>query len=179
MPNSAQSPMARVEHAVERMMFQSRWLLLPFYVGLVLGLFMLMIHFWAELIHLLGTLSQPGRSDGILIEILRLIDLSLLANLVVIVILSGYESFVSRIMAAPEERPMWMGKIDFTGLKVALMGSLAAISGIYLLEAMIGLRSENWVAIAWKLAIHLTFVISALAFAFTRKIEHGAEHATD
>lgn len=179
MANHLQSHLSRAEHLIERGMFQSRWLLLPFYVGLVVGLFVLLIHFWVELVHLIAGAAGPDSNDGVLVGVLRLIDLSLLANLLVIVILSGYESFVSRIVASPEERPMWMGKINFTGLKVALMGSLAAISGIYLLEAMIGLKAENWVAIAWKLAIHLTFVVSALAFALTHKIEHAADRETE
>ncbi|HEU0196913.1 MAG TPA: YqhA family protein, partial [Nevskiaceae bacterium] len=107
--------------------------------------------------------------------ILKLIDLSLLANLVLIVIFSGYESFVSRIESDPGERPAWMGKIDFAGLKVKLMGSLAAISGIYLLEALLNLDPSDWRGLVWKLAIHVTFVVSGVLFAFTEHVE-AASH---
>ena len=164
---------ARGERALEAVIFRSRWLLAPFYLGLVLGLVGLLVRFWMELLHLLPAITEGSESQTIL-GILNLIDLSLVANLVLIVIFSGYESFVSRIEAGESERPAWMGKVDFSGLKIKLMASLAAISGIYLLEALLNLASQSWEALAWKLGIHVTFVVSGVLFAVMDRIEAGA-----
>lgn len=174
MQSHIQRSLSRTEHAIERTIFLSRWLLVPFYIGLVVGLLVLLARFWVELKHLVATaFSEQGSAT--IFGVLSLIDLSLLANLVLIVIFSGYESFVSRIETDEKERPAWMGKIDFAGLKVKLMGSLAAISGIYLLEALLELSSETWMSLGWKLGIHLTFVVSGLLFALTERIEASAE----
>lgn len=168
--------MALLEQGLERCVFHSRWLLLPFYLGLVLALFALMVHFGGEVVHLLRDTFLGSDADADrLIAVLRLIDLALLANLMIIVILNGYESFVSRIRTHGDERPEWMGTFNLTDLKIALMGALAAISGIYLLEAMIDSQQDHWLRIVLKLAIHLTFVISAILFALAKKIEAQAE----
>lgn len=166
--------MPRVERAIERLIFRSRWLLAPFYIGLIIALVVLLVQFAFDIGHMLPTLRDPESRPTIL-AILNLVDLSLVANLVLIVIFSGYESFVSRIDTGSDKRPAWMGKIDFSGLKVKLMGSLAAISGIYLLEALLNLDSQSRSDLVWKIGIHVTFVVSGVLFALTEFIQSRAE----
>lgn len=174
MNDSSNDFAGRSERVLETVIFRSRWLLAPFYLGLVLALVILLVQFWMDLVHLLPVVAEGGESPVIL-GILNLIDLSLVANLVLIVIFSGYESFVSRIESGDAHRPAWMGKVDFSGLKIKLMASLAAISGIYLLEALLNLASQSWEALAWKLGIHFTFVVSGVLFALMDRIEASAE----
>ncbi|MDA3921764.1 MAG: TIGR00645 family protein [Salinisphaera sp.] len=163
------------ERLIENIIFRSRWLLAPFYLGLVLGLVALLIRFGLELYPLLSATLQP-ESGSIILGVLHLIDLSLVANLVLVIMFSGYESFVSRIDSASDDRPTWMGKIDFSGLKIKLMASMAAISGIYLLEALLKLPSQTTTMLAWKVGIHLTFVVSGVLFALMDWIESRAKH---
>src|ERR1700740_1326943 len=119
---------------LETFLFQSRWLMAPFYLGLVVALVALLFVFCSEIWHQLSNIAEMKAEDAILMA-LSLIDLSLAANLVLIVIFSGYENFVSRIHAgAEEDRPSWMGEVDFSGLKMKLLASIVAISTIALLR---------------------------------------------
>lgn len=170
---------SRLQRTVELVIFRSRWLLAPFYIGLIIALVVLLVQFATDMVHVIMTMSFPESRPTIL-GILNLVDLSLVANLVLIVVFSGYESFVSRIESDAAERPAWMGKIDFSGLKVKLMGSLAAISGIYLLEALLNLDTQSRADLFWKIAVHVTFVVSGVLFAVTERIEaHGDEPVSD
>lgn len=175
MSEPSPKPVFWAERWVERLIYGSRWLLAPIYIGLIAGLLVVVVRFGFELWHLLETLFRSQESATIL-GVLNLIDLSLVANLVLIVMFSGYESFVSRIDEAGADRPAWMGTIDFSGLKIKLMASLAAISGIYLLEALLNMASQTWMSLAWKLGIHLAFVLSGVLFAVMDRIEASAQH---
>ena len=120
-----------IEKAMEQVLFKSRWLLAPFYLGLVLSLVMLLAAFVAELVHGIPASLDLSHADpeNVILAVLGLIDLSLAGNLVVIVIFSGYENFVSKINTDnAEDRPSWMGTLDFSGLKMKLIGSIVAIS---------------------------------------------------
>jgi uncharacterized protein (TIGR00645 family) len=157
------------ERLLESLLFHSRWLLAPFYVGLVAALAMLLVAFVGELWHSLPGLLQ-ATPEEIILAVLALIDLSLAGNLVVIVIFSGYENFVSKIdTEGSEDRPAWMGTLDFSGLKMKLIGSIVAISAISLLRAFMTLaetgQSFDSERIKWLLLLHLTFVVSGLLFA--------------
>ena len=163
------------ERGIESVIFSSRWLLAPFYLGLIVGLVALLVRFWFEVVHLV-TASLPSSESQTILGVLNLIDLSLVANLLLIVMFAGYESFVSRIDADEAERPGWMGKIGFSGLKTKLMASLAAISGIYLLEALLNMHSQTTTVLAWKVGIHVTFVVSGVLFAMMDRITASAEH---
>ncbi len=111
-----------VERVLENGLFLSRWLMAPFYVGLVLALGMLLVVFVEEVVHAVPNILGGGAEQAILI-VLTLIDLSLAGNLVLIVIFSGYENFVSKInLEGHEDRPSWMGTLDFSGLKIKLVG---------------------------------------------------------
>ncbi|PTB19439.1 hypothetical protein C9I57_17230 [Trinickia symbiotica] len=158
-----------LEILLERILFKSRWLLAPFYIGLVLSLVMLLVAFVGDLAHVLPNLLSTGPEE-IILAVLTLIDLSLAGNLVVIVMFSGYENFVSKIdTGTSEDRPDWMGTLDFSGLKMKLIGSIVAISAISLLRAFMKLTEPGAVMdearIRWLVILHVTFVVSGLLFA--------------
>src|SRR6201989_2504810 len=135
-----------LETVLEQTLFKSRWLLAPFYLGLAVSLAMLLAAFVAELLHALPNVMRVHELDPeqVILAVLGLIDLSLAGNLVVIVIFSGYENFVSKINTGnAEDRPSWMGTLDFSGLKMKLIGSIVAISAISLLRALIAMTEED------------------------------------
>ena len=164
----AREKLSSFERMLERGLFMSRWLMAPFYVGLVVALAMLLIVFVHELVKSFPEISRAGPEEVIL-TVLDLIDLSLAGNLVLIVIFSGYENFVSKInVAGHEDRPSWMGTLDFSGLKIKLVGSIVAISAISLLRAFMTITQTNSVdqtLIFWLVILHLTFVTSGVLFA--------------
>jgi uncharacterized protein (TIGR00645 family) len=159
-----------IERILEIGLFESRWLLAPFYIGLVVSLVMLLIVFLREL---LGWLPNAMTLDAeqIILSVLTLIDLSLAGNLVLIVIFSGYENFVSKIdTRGSEDRPSWMGTLDFSGLKMKLIGSIVAISVISLLRTFVHLTEPGAALderrLMWLILLHLTFLASGVMFAF-------------
>jgi uncharacterized protein (TIGR00645 family) len=158
-----------VERLVEGVLFSSRWLLAPFYLGMVVALAMILVIFARELIGELAHIMTLNAEGGILLS-LSLIDLSLTGNLLLIVMFSGYENFVSKIhIGDHEDRPSWMGTVDFSGLKIKLIASIVAISGIALLRAFLPLGDAGAEVdshrIGWMVAIHLTFVASGVLLA--------------
>ena len=159
----------RLEMLLERGLFASRWLMAPFYVGLVVTLAALLVVFFQELLRELPNVLSMTPEDAILMA-LTLIDLSLAANLLVIVTLSGYENFVSKIdTASHEDRPDWMGTVDFSGLKMKLIASIVAISAIALLKAFLKLSEPGTVMdetrLLWLVIVHLSFVVSGVLLA--------------
>lgn len=169
-------PVARhaIERTLERGLFASRWVMAPFYVGLAIGLFVLLLKFGQELLHFITHVFVATESQVIL-GILSLIDLSLTANLVLLVIFSGYENFVSRMdLHDQSERPEWMGKIDFSGLKLKLIASIVAISAIQLLKAFMDLSSASDRDLWWMVVVHAVFVASGIILALGDWIsDHG------
>lgn len=158
-----------IEKALEKFLFASRWLLAPFYVMLVVALFGLLIKAGQETIHFIGHAFTASESD-IILGVLALVDLTLTASLVIIVIFSGYENFVSKIDAeAHKDWPEWMGKIDFTGLKLKLVSSIVAISAIQVLKAFMNVKNVSDREMMWLVGIHMIFVISGLFMALTDK----------
>lgn len=157
------------EHALGIWVFRSRWLMAPFYLGLVVALAMLLVAFVQEIVHEVTDL--PGfTSVRAIVMVLSLIDLSLAGNLLLIVIFSGYENFVSKIESVREvDRPDWMGTIDFSGMKMKLIASIVAISTVALLRAFIDLTTaEEQVddrRLAWLVGIHATMVVTGVLFA--------------
>ena len=156
------------ERVLENGLFMSRWLMAPFYVGLVLALAMLLMVFVEELVTAVPHILE-AKSEDVILTVLTLIDLSLAGNLVLIVIFSGYENFVSKIdVEGHEDRPSWMGTLDFSGLKIKLIASIVAISAISLLRAFMTLTQGTQVdevRIFWLVVLHLTFVTSGVLFA--------------
>lgn len=168
------APLVWVETFTESLLFGSRWLLAPVYIGLVVGLIIVLIKFFQELWKLaVGDAVSQGAiaatPHDIVLGVLGLLDLALLGNLILIVIFAGYENFVSKIGVAEgsEDRPLWMGHVDFSGLKIKLIGSLVAISVIELLQDFMRANEEpiDWHNEVWRVGLHLTFVISGVLFA--------------
>ncbi len=168
--------MKRIEHALEVVIFNSRWLLAPFYIGLVIGIAMLLVKFMQEFFHILPHIFDSSESEVIL-AILTLVDMSLVANLLIIIIFSGYENFVSKIdTGGHEDRPEWMGKVDFSGLKVKLIASIVAISAIELLKAFVNVSAYTTEQLAWKVGIHAVLISSGVLFALMDKIAEATAH---
>ncbi len=163
----------RLETVFERLLFQSRWLMAPFYVGLVLALAMLLVVFCKELIYYVPkafALDHGLTSNDAILAVLTLVDLSLAGNLLLIVMFSGYENFVSKLdLDGETDRPPWMGTVDFSGLKMKLIASIVAISGIQLLKFFMNIGKDgtpiDQAEALWGVVIHLTFVTSGVLLA--------------
>ncbi len=153
------------EKFVEKFMFASRWLLAPFYFGLIISLFFLLIVFIKEIIHFI--MNFTTNETEVILFILTLIDLSFAGNLLIIVIFSGYENFVSKMnINNHEDKPEWMGTVDFGGLKLKLVSSIVAISGIHLLKIFFGLENYTQNQVILFIAVHFTFVLSGVLLAY-------------
>lgn len=158
-----------LERAIERFLFSGRWLLVPLYIGLTLMLVFFSVKFFQELLHLVPRLLDMNESDLILTA-LSLADLVLVGNLLVMVTLSGYENFVSRIDSAVDGELSWLGKVDAGTLKIKVAASIVAISSIHLLKAFVKANELPNDKLMWLVIIHLTFVVSALLLAWVDKI---------
>jgi uncharacterized protein (TIGR00645 family) len=170
------------EVTLEWTLFASRWILAPLYLGMILVLVGILIVFMRELF---TELVHVGNMDAeqIIVLALSLIDLSLTSNLLLIVIFAGYENFVSKIhVGEHEDRPGWMGTVDFSNLKIKLIASIVAISAIALLRAFLPLADAgapvDQAKLRWMVMIHLTFVVSGVLLAVMDWItSHTASHA--
>ncbi|GKQ53868.1 TIGR00645 family protein [Bradyrhizobium sp. Ce-3] len=169
----------RVERRFENLLFNSRWLMAPFYFGLVISLAALLLKFCMELWHFILHVPDAKESD-IILGVLSLIDISLTGNLILIVVFSGYENFVSKI--DPEghpDWPDWMTKVDFGGLKQKLLASIVAISAIQVLKAFMNIDTVfDPSKLAWLVGVHLVFVVSAFMLAISDRWSgghHGGE----
>ena len=171
-PDAAESSGRVIERQLERLIFQSRWLLAPLYLGLVLSVLLLIVKFVRELVHIMPTVLSED-SSGVILGVLSLVDLVMIANLLMLIIFSGYENFVSRIdTGKSEDRPEWMGHVTFSDLKIKLIGSIVAISGIELLKAFMNLKAYSDGELGWKVGLHLTFVVSGVLFAAMDRLAH-------
>ncbi|MDC0598406.1 TIGR00645 family protein [Gammaproteobacteria bacterium] len=173
--------MKRIEDALETTIFKSRWLLAPFYLGLVFSIVLLFVKFVQELWHLTATVMSSSEHD-VVIGILALVDMSLVGSLLLMIIFSGYEIFVSKIdIAGHEDRPDWMGKVDFSGLKLKVIGAIVAISAIDLLKTFMDipaqLTEEDANHLFWKVTIHMAFVLSGVFFALMDRIARDPQNS--
>jgi uncharacterized protein (TIGR00645 family) len=170
--------MARIERVLESIIFNSRWAMAPFYVGLVVALLLLFIHFFVELVHLARHIASATEAD-IILGVLSLVDLTFTGNLVLIVIFSGYENFVSKIEARNHDRPDWMTKVDFGGLKQKLMTSIVAISAVQVLKAFMNIEKYDTGKLVWLVGIHVLFLGSLLAVVIADRIGERTEHPSE
>ena len=155
-----------VEEKLEISMFASRWFMAPVYVVLSISLAVIMLKVVQEFIqNVPAFVSMDFKS--LLLFVLHMIDMALIGNLVLMIVFAGYENFVSKIGAArnSEDKPAWMGKVDFSGLKLKLIASIVAISGINLLEAFMDLATHSDRDLKWQIIIHLVFIASGLLLA--------------
>lgn len=183
-----------VTPSIPRFIFASRWVQLPLYVGLIAAQVVYVVHFWVELVHLLeaamgsqtalaALVSSIGyKSDGvvshlnesiIMLVVLGLIDVVMISNLLVMVIVGGYDTFVSRIdLDNHPDQPEWLNHVNASVLKVKLSTAIIGISSIHLLKTFINAANYDVKVLMWQTLIHITFLFSALAIAYVDRLMH-------
>jgi uncharacterized protein (TIGR00645 family) len=160
----------KISDSLERLMYTSRLLLAPIYMGLSLALLALFIKFFQELYHFIPFILELDESQLVL-KLLSLVDLTLVGSLIVIVMFSGYENFVSRLdIGEATEKLEWLGTHDYGSLKMKVASSIVAISSIHLLKIFMNIDTTNNDKVMWYALVHLTFVISALLMAYFDKL---------
>lgn len=167
-----------------QLIFWSRWLQAPLYLGLIVAQGVYVYHFMVELIHLVSDVNELGET-GIMLMVLGLIDVVMIANLLIMVIIGGYETFVSRLnIKEHPDQPEWLSHVNAATMKIKLSMALIGISSIHLLKTFINAEQITDSTIKWQVIIHITFIVSAMAMAYTDRImtktiidAHGkAEH---
>ena len=155
-----------------RWIFMSRWLQAPLYVGLIVAQGVYVWQFWLELVHLIGTTATKGVTEAeIMLIVLGLIDVVMISNLLVMVIVGGWETFVSRLdLQHHPDQPEWLSHVNAGVLKVKLATAIIGISSIHLLKTFINAEHYEEKVLLWQTLIHVTFVFSALAIAWTERI---------
>ena len=159
-----------MERFLENAMYASRWLLAPVYFGLSLGLIALTIKFFQAIFHILPHIFSVSESDMIL-TLLSLVDMTLVGGLLVMVMFSGYENFVSQLdINEGKEKLSWLGKMDATSLKNKVAASIVAISSIHLLRVFMDAKNVPDNKLMWYVIIHLTFVLSAFVMGYLDRL---------
>ncbi len=162
----------KIEIVFEKLIFSSRWLQAPLYAGLILGGMLYTYKFMVELIHLTTSINEISET-ALMLGVLTLVDITMVANLLIMVIIGGYSTFISRLnIDQHEDKPEWLQKIDAGSLKVKLAGSLVGVSGIHLLQTFINIKNQESEHVMWQVIIHVVFLFSALMLAYTEKILH-------
>ena len=163
-----------LERFIERLLFACRWLLAPLYLGLSLGLIALALRFFLEAYHAVSQALTLPEQDVVLL-VLAMIDISLVGSLIVMVMFSGYENFVSRIDTASEKDALgWLGKLDSGTLKLKVAASIVAISSIHLLRIFMKTLDTPNDKIMWYVILHMTFVLSAVLLGVLDRISFAA-----
>ncbi len=166
-----------MESFVEKLIYRARWVLAPIYLGLTLAVVALTIKFFQELWHLLSHILSFSEADMILV-VLSLIDITMVGGLLVMVMMSGYENFVSRLdVPAGEEKLSWLGTMDSSSLKAKIAASIVAISSIHLLKMFMNAQNIEAEHLKWYVIIHLTFVSSAFAMGYLDTLTKGHKKA--
>lgn len=166
--------MKKIENLLESLIFSSRWVQAPIYAGLIVGSILYTYKFLVELIHLCASVNTISE-ELLMLGILTLVDISMVLNLLIMVIVGGYATFVSRMnLEDHEDRPDWLEKIDAGTLKVKLAGALVGISGIHLLKSFINISNKDYEQVKWQIVIHVVFLFSTLMLAYTEKVLHSS-----
>uniref|UniRef100_UPI0040484D49 TIGR00645 family protein n=1 Tax=Methylotuvimicrobium sp. KM2 TaxID=3133976 RepID=UPI0040484D49 len=159
-----------IERAIERIMYASRWILAPVYLGMSVALLAISVKFFQEIIHFVPHILEIDEAN-LTLKLLTLIDLTLVGSLIIIVMFSGYENFVSQMdIGLSTEKLGWLGTHDYGSLKIKLASSIVAISSIHLLKVFMNIQATDNDKILWYVVVHLTLVISALLMGFLDKI---------
>ena len=155
-----------------RWIFMSRWLQAPLYIGLIVAQGVYVWQFWLELAHLISMMSEKNMTEtSLMLIVLGLIDVVMISNLLVMVIVGGWETFVSRLeLENHPDQPEWLSHVNAGVLKVKLATAIIGISSIHLLKTFINATSYDEKTLMWQTLIHITFVFSAVAIAYTEKI---------
>lgn len=165
--------MLRAVNSVRNLVFMSRWLQAPLYLGLIIIMGVYVYEFGLGLIHLVVSANKLTET-GIMLLALDLIDMVMIANLLIMVILGGYETFVSRLnLQGNPDQPEWLDEVNAGTLKIKLALALVTISSIHLLRTFIDPTQKDFYVVMWQVVIHLTLVFSAIAIAFTDKLMTG------
>ncbi|NOQ64602.1 MAG: TIGR00645 family protein [Methyloprofundus sp.] len=158
-----------MEKFIERLLYSSRWLLAPIYLGMSLALITLSIKFFQELYHFIPHILEISEAQLIL-KLLTFIDITLVGSLTIIVMFSGYDNFVSRLnIAEGTERLSWLGTHDYGSLKMKVASSIVAISSIHLLQVFMNIEQIENDKLLWYVVIHITFVVSAFLMGYLEK----------
>lgn len=165
---------ARVQRNLGRAMFAARWIMAPIYVGLLVALLMIVVKFVQKLVDAIPGFLALSSNEAIFL-VLTLVDLSLVANLVVIVIFAGWENFVGRLLASQADRPVWLGGLDFGAIKLRLIGSIAAIAAILILETFVHVNEVPYQNAAWQLAILLGIGVLGVLLALADRLTEPHE----
>lgn len=166
-----------IEDGFEDALFASRWIMAPFYAGLVVALLVLMVTFGKDVIEETSKLGSLDETN-VTVWVLTLVDLSLVGNLVLMVVFAGYENFVSKLgLESEPDKPQWLGKVDFSNMKLKLVASIIAISVIHLLKAFMDIDIVNKADLIWLISIHMVFLVSGVLLAVMDWLgERGAEN---
>jgi uncharacterized protein (TIGR00645 family) len=158
------------EKLLAKLLIASRWLMAPLYIGLLAALVVVVVGFFQELVEIVRGFADLHR-DGVILGALKLIDIVLVGNLVLIVIGVGLDTVVSRQVAdAHTARPEWMGKDDFAGLKLKVVASIIAIAAVDLLESFVEIETVDKSELVWKIAVFLAFVVAGLLLALMDRL---------
>lgn len=153
-----------------QMIFWSRWLQAPLYLGLIVAQGVYVYHFMVELVHLVSIANKIGEAEIMLI-VLGLIDVVMIANLLIMVIIGGYETFVSRLhLKEHPDQPEWLSHVNAATMKIKLSMALIGISSIHLLKTFINAENMSEATMQWQVIIHIVFILSAVAMAYTDRI---------
>jgi len=153
-----------------QMIFWSRWLQAPLYLGLIIAQGVYVYHFMVELVHLVSIANNITENEIMLI-VLGLIDVVMIANLLIMVIIGGYETFVSRLnLTEHPDQPEWLSHVNAATMKIKLSMALIGISSIHLLKTFINAENMTEATIKWQVIIHITFIMSAIAMAYTDRV---------
>ena len=167
------------EEIFEQSLFRSRWFMAPFYVGLIIALVVLMITFGKEVVEeTRNVLTLELDENKVVLWLLTLIDMSLAGNLTLMVVFAGYENFVSKLdLEGNPDKPVWMGKVDFSNMKLKLIASIIAISVIHLLKSFMSIETVDKGNLLWLMELHGLFLVSGLVLAAMDYLgEKGAEN---
>jgi uncharacterized protein (TIGR00645 family) len=169
-------PQTRHQKTLGSLIFLSRWLQAPLYLGLIVAQGVYVYRFMVELMHLLQDV-QNLKETTIMLSVLGLIDVVMIANLLIMVIIGGYETFVSRLhLDGHPDQPEWLSHVNAGILKVKLATALIGISSIHLLKTFIDVDKHTDKAVIWQVAIHLTFVASAIFLAWIERSTMASTH---
>ena len=153
-----------------QMIFWSRWLQAPLYLGLIVAQGVYVYLFMVELTHLVTEAEKLGET-GIMLMVLGLIDVVMIANLLIMVIIGGYETFVSRLnLKEHPDQPEWLSHVNAATMKIKLAMALIGISSVHLLKTFINAENMTEVTMKWQVIIHVVFILSAVAMAYTDRI---------
>jgi len=171
-----EGPMRGIERGIKFIVVNSRWILAPFYLGLALSRLVLLYKFVMRFFEMVKNIPSASEAD-VIVDVLGLVDVALIGGLVLIVIFSGYENFVSRLdpEGGASGWPEWMTKVDFSGVKEKLLGSIVAITAIHVLETFMYLEKQPDTArLAWQVGIFAAFVLATLVLAIADRLFAGA-----